>query len=122
MSGTIVHQFLLRPPSFLQYHIQVALRDPQLTAVNSNNGSLHLFLSRAASAKWREPVYCKVGGVSITTEKKYEFPEVWRRGESEMRQPATRCEMGPGNSYSPRKVACPLFLSGLNGILGEGVE
>jgi len=36
--GTIVHQSFLRPPSFSQCRTQVSMRDPPLTAVNSDNG------------------------------------------------------------------------------------
>ena len=33
------------------------------------------------------------GAMAYTSEKKYEFPEVWRRGESERCLPAARHEM-----------------------------
>ena len=46
VSGIIVHQFLLHPPPFSQYRTHVSLRGPQLTAVNSNNGSWNRSLSR----------------------------------------------------------------------------
>src|SRR4029077_4738310 len=45
--STIVHQSFLRPPSFSQCRTQVSLRDPQLSAVNSDNGCRHWFPSSA---------------------------------------------------------------------------